>query len=360
MTNNTEELKNKIEQMVANLSDKNFTIYFFVIDTKGNPSGSLTYIYETALNLIELGYKVEMIHNDKDFVGVSGWLGEKYASIKHNYNDEDTIHIKACDFLIIPELFSNIMHETSKLPCKRIVLSQNFDFVTEFIPVGISWLDYKINDVITTTDMQKTLLEGVFPFANVSVINPSISNEFYSSIKPKKLVVGIIAKETKSVNKIAKEFYWKYPTMKWVSFVDLKGFPKEVFSEKLRETAIVVWVDESTYFGYSALEAMKSECFVIGKIPTIIPEWMMNEENNDLNMAGVWFDNMNDVHKLIASSVEAYINDEIPEEFVLDSTRIPLKYSLENQKSQTEKVFSDLISKRIEEFENIKKEIIKN
>lgn len=99
---------------------------------------------------------------------------------------------------------------------------------------------------------------------------------------------------------------------------------------------------------------------MIGKIPTIIPEWMMNEENNDLNMAGVWFDNMNDVHKLIASSVEAYINDEIPEEFVLDSTRIPLKYSLENQKSQTEKVFSDLISKRIEEFENIKKEIIKN
>jgi len=354
-----EEIQQKIDLMVSDLKGKKFTIYFFILDTKGNPSGSLSYIYETAEKLISLGYNVEFLHNDKEFVGVGRWLGEKYTQIKHNYIESDNVKIKGCDFLVIPEIFSNVMHDTKKLPCKRIVLSQNFDYITEFIPAGVSWYDYGITDIITTTETQKKLISEIFPTMNIKVVPPSISNEFYGSIKPKKLEIGIIARETKDVNRVAKAFYWKYPTLKWVSFVDLKGYPKEVFSEKLRDTAIVVWVDNETSFGYSALEAAKSECLVIGKIPNTVPEWMYDENGVDFNTGGVWFDNMNDVHSLLAASINAFTNDSIPEEFFKESSKIYEKYTEENQKNVLEETFNKLIEERVEEFENVRKEIIK-
>ena len=38
-------------ESISKLKDKTFKVYFFVLDTKGNPSGSLEYIYHTALSL---------------------------------------------------------------------------------------------------------------------------------------------------------------------------------------------------------------------------------------------------------------------------------------------------------------------
>jgi hypothetical protein len=35
---------------------------------------------------------------------------------------------------------------------------------------------------------------------------------------------------------------------KWVSFRDVRGFPKEKYAELLREGAITIWVDENTSF----------------------------------------------------------------------------------------------------------------
>ena len=57
------------------------------MDTKGNPSGSLEYIYKLALILNDNGYNVTMLYQkeaDDEFVGVGDWLGEKYANLKHS------------------------------------------------------------------------------------------------------------------------------------------------------------------------------------------------------------------------------------------------------------------------------------
>ena len=35
-----------IEENIKHMDNKTFNVYFFVIDTKGNPSGSLEYIYK--------------------------------------------------------------------------------------------------------------------------------------------------------------------------------------------------------------------------------------------------------------------------------------------------------------------------
>ena len=65
--------------------------YFFVIDTKGTPNGSTQYIYEMAKELIDLGYKAEMLHQEKEFTGVGDWLGAEYDLIPHACIENENI-----------------------------------------------------------------------------------------------------------------------------------------------------------------------------------------------------------------------------------------------------------------------------
>ena len=98
-----------VNESISKLENKEFNIYFFVLDTKGNPSSSLEYIYQTALSLSKMGYNVAMLHQEKEFVGVREWLGDEYADLKHFNIEKDNVPISASDFLFIPEIFANVM-----------------------------------------------------------------------------------------------------------------------------------------------------------------------------------------------------------------------------------------------------------
>lgn len=257
-----ERIHNEIEK----INKKESNIYFFVLDTKGNPSGSLAYIYNLALLLHNEGYKVSMLYQEQEeFVGVESWLGEKYASIPHYDISNGDVAVGASDILFIPEIFSNIMIQTKKLPCKRIVIMQNYDYVLEQMPMAAQWGDMGIMEAITNTDVNSELIKDIFPYVKTTTIDPFIDKMFGETKEPKQMIINIVAKDQRDINRIIKPFYWKYPMYKWVSFRDLRGFPKEHFAKLLREAAITIWVDEDTSFGYSALEAMKSGSLVIAK-----------------------------------------------------------------------------------------------
>lgn len=338
------EIVKKLEKEVEKLENKDFKVCFFVIDSKGNPSGSLAYIYETAFALKEMGYNVQMLHQDKEFVGVGEWLGEKYASLPHANIETDNVDISPSDFLIIPEIFSNVMSQTKKLPCKRIALLQNFNYLTEFIPLGATWDDLRIYDVITTTKEQESMIKEVFPSIRSHIVRPSISPCFKESSEPKKLIVNIVAKNQSDINKIVKPFYWKYPIYKWVSFRELRGLSREDFASALREGIITVWVDTDTNFGYTPIEAMKSGNIVIGKIPEIVPEWMLDGDNFKDN--GLWFNDMRDVHRLIASVVRAWIYDEMPDTIVENIKGMKDAYPIAEQLSDIEEVYVNKLFKQ--------------
>lgn len=347
----------KIEEEIKKIDNKENNIFFFVIDSKGNPTGSLSYVYDTAYVLYEKGYNVSLLHQEEEFVGVEEWLGEKYASLPHFNVNSGSVEISPSDLLIIPEIFSNIMSQTKDLPCKRIALLQNFNYITEFIPLGVQWGDYGIYDAISTSEIQANMIKDVFPYVKTRIVSPAVQNYFREGVEPKKLFINIVSKNQTDVNKIVKPFYWKFPSFKWVSFRDLRGLPKEAFADALREAAITVWIDDDTNFGYAPLEAMKSGNIVIGKIPSIIPEWMMNDDKTDLNDAGVWFSNYQEVHKIIASVVRAWISDEVPEDLFESMKKIDNKYSVEAQKEQIVNVYGEYINNRKAELEALANQI---
>jgi hypothetical protein len=378
MEEKIKKVSERIQETIDKLNKKDFTIYFFVIDTKGTPNGSTQYIYETASELIESGYNCKMLYQQETkkvqektivsgkevitmkevivpFVGVCEWLGEKYSTIIHSAVDNENVKMSAADFLIIPEIFANVMNQTKDLPCKRIILCQNVNYITEFIPLGSSWADYKIFDVITTSEIQADDIKSLFPYVRTQVINPSIPNYFRNNDEPKKLVISIVTKDQTNVNKIVKQFHWKYPQYSWVTFTDLRGLNREKFADTLRESAITITIDDDAYFGYSPIEAIKSGSLVIGKIPNVIPEWMYNEDKTSIVTNGIWFNDMRDIHSIIAQTVKLWLEDEIPELITNEMAKTALKYTPEAKQVQLNTVFGKYVTDRVVELEEIKK-----
>lgn len=344
----------RIESEIEKIDKKESKVFFFVIDTKGNPSGSLSYIYNLALMLKNNGYDVNMLYQEQEeFVGVGDWMGEEYSSLPHFDISSGDVSVSASDVLFIPEIFSNIMIQTKKLPCKRIAILQNYDYVLEQMPMASQWGDLGIMEVITNSDVNGELLKDIFPYVKTTTIDPFIDKIFGETKEPKKMIINIISKNQSDINKIIKPFYWKYPMYKWVSFRDLRGFSKEDYSKLLREAAITIWVDEDTSFGYSALEAMQSGSIVIAKTTENVQKWMEHDEKS-LKDCCVWFDSFNSVHKIIASVVRAWITDNIPVEIGESVKETISIFSKEN----TEKQIVEYVSKVFENRKNEMKALI--
>jgi hypothetical protein len=370
----------RIEETIANLKDNKFNIYFFIIDSHNVPNSSLAYIYELAKTLQDKKYNVTMLYQlqgeyteaelykkkkkgkqidpSKVFVGVGDWLGEEYAKIPHMNIAHEQWTVSPSDILFIPEAFSSLMFQTYqyKAPCRRVVLLQNFAYVTDFIPYGVEWKNYGIYDVVATTKKQEDLIKSVFPYVRSKILPPVVPSVFRKPIEPKKLLINIIASDQRITNRIIKTFYWKYPIYKFVSFVDLRNHSREEFAEKLREGAITVWVDNDTQFGHCAVEAIACDNILIGKVPDMIPEWMTNEDGT-LNDCGVWTYDINMIPDLLANVIGAWMQDCVPEQLTESMKHVNALYTVDNWNKNVDTIITSIIDEQIKSFEQIKSSI---
>lgn len=358
MTNN--EMLKIASEAISKIENNEFNIYFFVLDTKGNPSSQVEYFYRTALALKNMGYNVAMLHNEENFVGVSDWLGKDYDNIKHYNIEKENVPIKSSDFLFIPEILANVMMQTIKLPCKRVVVVQNYNHLTEFMPVSQNMETLAIRDAIITTEAQAEKIERYFPGLRTHIVHPAISDKFEKSNKPQQMIVNIISKNQSFVHQIVKPFYWMYDLYKWVSFRDLRGVTQDLFSESLKESAITIWIDDDTNFGCTLLDALKSGTIVLAKIPDHPSEWML-DENGDLTDSIIWFDDFDNVPHMLASLVRSWTNDSIPNEIYDKQEKFNEMFTEKQQIKEIKQVYVDeIINKRLEEFKEVKKDIENN
>ena len=379
MNTNDNKALERIEETIKNLKDNNFTFYFFIVDCKNVPNGSIQYIYQLAKTLHDKKYNVKMLYQleneyskeellelqrkekeinyNRVFTGVGEWLGDEYMQLEHLNISKNEWKVSPCDFLFIPEVFSSLMKQTYqyKAPCKRIVVLHNFDYITEFIPYNDEWGTYGIRDVVTTTEQQKRQILSVFPYVKCQIIPPFIDECFRKPVKPKKLVVNIISKKTEDVNRIMKQFYWKYPMYKFISFRDLRGYPKNMFADFLQESAITIWIDNETPFGYSAIEAIRSGNIVIGKVPEHMPEWMGDGEG--LLDNGVWTYDINLIPDILARVLGSWMQDNVPSVLYENMEKLNNLYTFDLWDKNIDNFAQNLIQNRINEFIEIKSAI---
>lgn len=341
-----------IEREISKIDKKENRIYFFVIDTKGVPSGSLEYIYNLALIVKEEGYDVSMLHTEDEFVGVGSWLDEKYSSLPHYNVNKGEIGASPSDLLFIPEIYSQVMNQTKQLPCKRVAILQNYDYLVEQMPYAAQWGDFGIMEGITNSDYQAAELNESFPYVKLHKITPFISKIFGKTNEPKKLVVNIIAKNQSDIKKIVKPFYWKHPMFRWVSFKELRNLSKEDFAKELREGAVTVIVDEDASFCYSALESIKSGAITICKVPKTEWDWS-TDENGALSNCCVWFDDYDTLHKQLASIVRSWITDKVPPIIEEEGKKVLENFSYDKTKGELLTYVNDTLGKRKKEMEEL-------
>ena len=355
-----EEMLKIVDETINKIENKDYTLYFFVLDTKGNPSPALEYIYNTALVLSKRGHNVVMLHQENEFVGVSEWLGEEYASLIHMNIEKDNVEVSPADFLFIPEIFANVMMQTKKLACKRVIIVQNYMNITEFMPVSHTLETLKITDAIVTSKFQEEKLKSFFPEVRTHIVQPAVNKMFRNNnTTPRKLIINLIVKEQSDANRIVKPFYWKNPLYKWVTFRDLRGVSKEWVATSLREGAITIWVDDQTDFGTSLIEAVKCGGVVLGKVPNNIIDWMSN--NEELTKSVLWFNDIDDVSNLLPSVIQSWITDNVPEEvYKNQETLVPL-FTEEIQEIEIVECYEkNIIEKRLKEFQEAKIDIVNN
>ncbi len=356
--------KQQVEEIISKLDNKDFGLYFFTLDTKGNPTAGIANIYEHVKTLTDLGYNAHILHEKNDYklrgdqegIGLADWLGEEYAELPHISIEGQQLNVGPQDFIIIPEIFSNVMDQVKKFPCKKVVFSQSYDYLLELLPLGRRWSDYGFNDVITTSDKQADFIKGLFPSIKTHVIPVGIPDYFVDSDKPKIPVITILAREQGFAAKIAKMFYLQYPLYKWVTFKELRGLPRKQFANELGKSCLAIWIDDTSGFGTFPLEAMECNTPVIGKMPNMIPEWMeeINEAgNSQIKNNGVWTNTHLNIPELINTYMKVWLEDNLPPDLMEGIKTSKGAYTMENQKTEIAKIYGELVEARKAEFNNI-------
>jgi hypothetical protein len=352
----------QLKEVIGNLENKNFRMYFFTLDTKGNPTAGIANIYEHVKMLNELGYNACILHEKNDYKlrgdengnGVGDWLGEEYAQLPHASIEGQELLISPSDFIIIPEIFSNIMEQVKGFPCKKIVFSQSYDYLLELLPVGKRWdFDYGFNDVITTSKKQSSYIKSLFPSIRTHIVPISIPSYFKPTEKPKTPVVAILTRNAGDATKLAKSFYLQYPIYKWVTFKELRGLSRENFASQLEKCCLAVWIDDQSGFGTFPLEAIECNTPVIGKMPNMVPEWMETvEENGEVSVKnnGVWTNTTTNIPELIATYLKIWLEDSVPSDLLDAMNETKGQYSVENQKQILEDVYSAIFENRTSEL----------
>jgi glycosyltransferase involved in cell wall biosynthesis len=358
MSEQLENIKNSIEK----IKSKDFGIYFFTIDTKGNPVAGVATIYEHVKTLRDLGYNAQILHDKNDYkiredengMGIAEWLGEEYASLPHVSIESQKLQVGPSDFVVIPEAFASIIKQTVNFPCKRIVFLQSYEYIFEMLEIGEGWEQYGIKDVITTNESLSEYVKSIFRGVSTQIIPVGIADYFTNSEKPKIPTIAMSARDKRELLKIVKIFYQKYPHYRFVTFRDMSGLPRQEFAKELGTSFLSVWVDELSSFGTFPIESMKCGTPVIGKIPRMVPEWMGTIDKNgtlNLNDNGIWTANLNSIPDIIATMVGLYLEDALPENITEGMKEYETKYTTEEFVKTLTDVYERTFTNRIVELE---------
>ena len=352
MTKEEQELR----EAITRLDKKEFGLYFYTVDSHGNALAAIANIYEHVKTLNGLGYNAVVLHDKTEYVGVADWMGQEYADLPHMSLESQQLRIGGSDFIIIPEVFAKMMDQVKNLPAKKIVMVQAYDYILELIDVGITWAHFGVKDAICTTEKGSQYVKSLFPSTNTEIIPVAIPEFFKGSDKPRIPEVAIMARDQQVAAKIIKSFYLQYPMYKWVGIPEVRGLSREQAAERIGKSCLAVWVDDISGFGTFPLECMEAGTPVIGKIPNLVPEWMekTNEDGSKVIINnGVWTSDLLNIPELIAKYLQAWLEDNEPQEIIDEMKASTGQYTSEKRDTAIETVYAKFVNNRKEELGEI-------
>ena len=355
-----EKLKVSLDKMVNKKSK-----FLFCVPESTNPVASVYEIYFHATVVKNMGYEVIIMVEKGDYV-IPVWIEKELTNHKHVPMSDPKLTVGPEDIMIIPEVFSNVMEQTKNLSCVRIGLLQSVDYMINSLIPGTDWSSFGINDIITTSLALKEWVDVFYSKKfNIKIYNIGIPEYFERSSIPQKPIISVMGRNANEISKFVKLFFSKYPQYSWVTFDPMvtKSKPPQPmrrvdFAKRLQGNFAAVWIDRIASFGTFPLECMKSGTIPICLKPDIMPDYMIERDENNVPIkavegAGVWTDNYYDLPVLAGDVLVKFLDDNISPELYNLMEKIASKYNQNDSEKQLVEIYSNYITQRINFLQNI-------
>jgi len=356
-----EKIKISLDKLVNKKSK-----FLFCMPESQSPVASIYEIYFHATIVKNMGYDVFILVEKGDYV-VPTWIEKELTNHKFISMSDPKLTVGPEDIMIIPEIYSNVMEQTKNLPCVRIGLLQSVDYMINALIPGTDWKSFGINDIITTSLTLKEWIEtfyGKNKF-NIKTYNVGIPEYFEKSKIPQKPIVSIIGRNANEISKLVKLFFNRFPQYSWITFDPMltKSKPPQAmrrvdFAKRLQGNFAAVWIDRIASFGTFPLECMKSGVVPISLKPDIIPEYILERDENGtvikiIENAGVWANNFYDLPILIGEIIIKFLDDNIIPELYESMEKIASKYTQEISENKLTEIYQEFITERINLFQSV-------
>lgn len=347
----------KIKVSLSKITNKESKFLFCVPESQ-SPAASVYEIYFHATVVKNMGYDVVVLVEKGDYV-IPTWIEKELTNHKHMSMSDPKLMVGPEDFMIIPEVYSNVMEQTKNLPCVRIGLLQSVDYMINSLIPGTDWSSFGISDIITTSSTIKEWIENIYGNKfNIKTYNVGIPEYFEKSKLPQKPIVSVIGRNPNEISKLVKLFFAKYPQYSWVTFDPMltKSKPPQPmrrvdFAKRLQGNFAAVWVDRISTFGTFPLECMKSGVIPICLKPDIMPDYMIERDENGkpakiVEGGGVWTENYYDLPVLIGEVLIKFLDDSITDDLYKSMDNIVANYTQEQSEKQLVEIYDEYINSR--------------
>lgn len=349
----------KIKASLEKLGNKQ-SKFLIVIPESQNPSASVYELYFHATVIKNMGYEVWVMVERGDYLPPT-WIEKELTNHKHMSLADPKLVVGPEDIMIIPEVFSNVMEQTKNLPCVRIGVMQSVDYMVNSLVVGTDWSSFGIRDVITTSSTLKEWMESFYGLNkfDIKTYNIGIPDYFEKSKLPQKPIVSVIGRNANEISKLVKLFFSRFPQYTWITFDPMltKSKPPQPmrrvdFAKRLAGNFAAVWVDRIASFGTFPLECMKVGTVPICLKPDIMPDYMLERDENGtvvkvVEGAGVWSDNFYDLPVLLGEVLIKFLDDSIMPSLYESMDSVVAKYTQEGAQAALETIYQGYVDKRI-------------
>lgn len=253
------------------LDEMNTTIqrvYFLMPDLK-EPSGGIQRLYRYANCLQDGGYRVFVVHGEPGF----GTYPFARNSVPVIYGNRLPTFDRR-DVVVIPEVFGRVLPELAKLPCRKVMVPLNYDFVFSHLPEGTTWVTFGIADVMTNCQTVARFVKCTMGL-EATVIRPMLDADLYHydpGIKKERIAyLGRKDMDSSKITGILMGRRDRFGLAGWEVMV-LDRLPEAEYARALRESRIFLNTSLKEGAPMPVLEALACGCELVGYTNASIEE----------------------------------------------------------------------------------------
>lgn len=313
-------------------------------------------VYEHARLLNDLGFNAQVIHEVKGFKPSYLKLEETKGVTVHYLQEKDKLgklskpdfSFLPTDSIIIPDGFWTVMTGfVNTKTLHKIVLATGYGGFYTAEP-GANWSTLGFTDVLCLSEQLKEDYSKLWPELNYHVTGYSIDRESFKPLNKTEIQpsIALSCRNREDAQALINIFYSKYPFLDLFQFRVLKKLDVENYTETLKRSSCLVFVDEKSGHPAPPLEALASN------VPTIAVYGRGMEHLAE--QEGMIWTPTNDLFILAEVIAEFCINWLENNVAPINADEVLKKYDVKDLKTRLLSVTKDLQNHKVKLFTAIK------